>query len=972
MEYFVLKGGFSHLVNILNERLRDYVSLLGQEEPSLMTKISIIFLLKIIRIFYFSSLNKFEVYREINNNDFKSSAKQQKEEIDLSRRKSASFEIGELELLFSGKIGEEIYNSLNYEYLFSIFVETLLKLINNNDTSSEAINVIETSFEFLTGILGFAKNIEVIESKLTGEKENDFEKIVFYGILSENISIRTIFSRSMIKLTKICNLQRRFTMLSFIFSFIFNFISNLNSEQEKYSSELFEFFSFLFEIYLSNTSDFESRLKANSQNPREFFLKLVKTLDDDINLDSSTPLSNELFIGYMKIITKVCMSVNDIKNEISSKFNLLEGIMTKVLFKQNASNEMNEKLARLEFINPDKFDDSKTKRNSNISIRNECYNFILSLLQGSIQNFEKFFSVNLLDSSKEDRKKEVTKYSLANSHKCEGYVGIRNLQCICYMNSMLQQFFMVPSFRYNLLQVTDEIEPNMNNYHNVDDNFLHQVQRMFSFLELSERQDYNPHGFCFSFKDWEGNPTDVKIQQDSQEFLNRFFDKVDEAIKPTKFKYLLSSIFGGKTCSQIICENGCGNVKNRFEDFYNLSLEVNNMKNVNDSLEKFISPERIDDFKCETCNKKVTITKKNSLAELPNVLIIHLQRIFFNYEIDKNEKINSKLEFPRVLNLKQYTIEDMTRRAVAKKNKESTEETNFENFETDEIYFKHNSYYEYNLVGVVVHLGSADAGHYYSYINTIRNGNEMEMVFNKDDESHMNSWLEFNDSRISKFNVSRMDDECFGGSDSSESNENSWGMKNEKIKSAYMLVYERKIKNPLKIKIEENEISDKNEVISFKENETFSIKKANDLFRYIDTPEFSEVYKKITSSYFYDSAKNEYFQYKPYYKTERIIPKAYYLEVSDDNSLFQKHQNISDEQFVTFFDSVISVLDDTLSNTQNISEETSTKIASTFMNFIFKILSQKDKNKVNSFNFSFLEQQKRNSFISLIFLLVLL
>lgn len=28
-----------------------------------------------------------------------------------------------------------------------------------------------------------------------------------------------------------------------------------------------------------------------------------------------------------------------------------------------------------------------------------------------------------------------------------GYAGIKNLGCICYMNAMLQQFFMCPAFR---------------------------------------------------------------------------------------------------------------------------------------------------------------------------------------------------------------------------------------------------------------------------------------------------------------------------------------------------------------------------------------------------------------------------------------------------------------------------------------------------------------------------------------------
>lgn len=35
------------------------------------------------------------------------------------------------------------------------------------------------------------------------------------------------------------------------------------------------------------------------------------------------------------------------------------------------------------------------------------------------------------------------------------FVGLKNLGCICYMNSMMQQFYMIPAFRYNLLCVDD-------------------------------------------------------------------------------------------------------------------------------------------------------------------------------------------------------------------------------------------------------------------------------------------------------------------------------------------------------------------------------------------------------------------------------------------------------------------------------------------------------------------------------------
>lgn len=36
-----------------------------------------------------------------------------------------------------------------------------------------------------------------------------------------------------------------------------------------------------------------------------------------------------------------------------------------------------------------------------------------------------------------------------------GYVGIKNLGCICYMNAMLQQFYMTPPFRYGIMMADD-------------------------------------------------------------------------------------------------------------------------------------------------------------------------------------------------------------------------------------------------------------------------------------------------------------------------------------------------------------------------------------------------------------------------------------------------------------------------------------------------------------------------------------
>ena len=294
----------------------------------------------------------------------------------------------------------------------------------------------------------------------------------------------------------------------------------------------------------------------------------------------------------------------------------------------------------------------------------------------------------------------------SESRSSFGYSGIKNLGCVCYMISMLQQFYMIPQFRYLLLQANDKKAPNLTK-NDIDDNLLHQLQTLFGFLELTERIDYNPNKFCYSFKDVDGNPTNIAIQQDAQEFLNMLFGRLETLLKDTTGKYLLQSIFGGKTCSQLICREGCKNISKNYEDFYDLSVGVKGIGTLKESLEKFNKEELISDYFCNTCQKKVNIVKRVCISELPNILIVHLQRIIFNYDTFVNEKINSKLEFPTSLNLEPYTEEGIESR-----------EKDLKDFDHGHS----NQYYEYKLIGIIQHYGTAEAGHYYSFINTKNKG----------------------------------------------------------------------------------------------------------------------------------------------------------------------------------------------------------------------------------------------------------
>lgn len=161
-----------------------------------------------------------------------------------------------------------------------------------------------------------------------------------------------------------------------------------------------------------------------------------------------------------------------------------------------------------------------------------------------------------------------------------------------------------------------------------------------------------------------------------------------------------------------------------------------------------------------------------------------------------------------------------------------------------------------------------------------------------------------------------------------------------------MLIYERNPKFPLKIVIKEEEIMQKDKIISFKKEDLFSIQKQFNILKYLDTPEYDIILEKLLNASFYDAEKNEFYQYKSFYGLERLLPINYYLEVFDDNSTFQKQKNSKDEKFISFFDSVMNCFESTISELNELKEETNTKILLIFLNFIYNILSDKDKHSV--------------------------
>lgn len=72
-----------------------------------------------------------------------------------------------------------------------------------------------------------------------------------------------------------------------------------------------------------------------------------------------------------------------------------------------------------------------------------------------------------------------------------------------------------------------------------------------------------------------------------------------------------------------------------------------------------VAGEIISGYKCSACNQTVDIEKKLAVKRLPNILILHLNRIVFDFDQMINIKLNDRIEFPNVLNMKDYMLSEV-------------------------------------------------------------------------------------------------------------------------------------------------------------------------------------------------------------------------------------------------------------------------------------------------------------------------
>lgn len=315
--------------------------------------------------------------------------------------------------------------------------------------------------------------------------------------------------------------------------------------------------------------------------------------------------------------------------------------------------------------------------------------------------------------------------------------GLKNLGMSCFLNATLQQFFAIPCVRKAIITYKNDETPK-NDDENKNLLFINELKKLFGRMRDTVESEVSPANVIDKWITWEGTKLNPHIQQDASEFVQMLIDKLDLG------KVIPKTTFNGSFVQVIESIEDENIFKTTRNEGFSI-LPINIAPTLEEGFDKIHDPDYLTDYYAESLGKKIDAKKTEYLGkELPDHLIIQLKRFKFEYTTYEKEKINDPVFFTEKIDIKNHCYEPM---------------------EDEKLY-------TYHLAGVIIHIGSAEGGHYISYVKQRDTGNwyeyndtivtpiSLDFVMNNSNVNNQTAYILFYDKEdLSEIDDSQLDPE---------------------------------------------------------------------------------------------------------------------------------------------------------------------------------------------------------------------
>ena len=328
----------------------------------------------------------------------------------------------------------------------------------------------------------------------------------------------------------------------------------------------------------------------------------------------------------------------------------------------------------------------------------------------------------------DDKPFKDTKYSTkVGPDLSDNFVGLVNSGSTCYLNSTVQVLFHIPLFRKLVYSIdVSNIEES-----EASTAITIALQSLFFALqkkEYSVRTTQLTEAFGWS-------QNQLYVQHDVHEMIQKLLEGLEVITSGTDFDRQIKNNFFGEMLRFVNCLD-VKHVSPTFTPFLDLELIVKDCATIYDSLTELTKTDKLDgNYAWE--HEDGTTTKHPAemgsiISHPPPILIIHPTRLSFCMETLSAVTVENEWSFPNELNISRF----------CRGNPDDADDVSVANAGGPEQDANYPSF-DYVLHSVVVHVGSAHAGHYYCY------------------QKMDGEWLRFNDTVVSTVSQATVFEEAF-------------------------------------------------------------------------------------------------------------------------------------------------------------------------------------------------------------------